>query len=303
MFSSFRGVVGEEYRKVLIAECEELFTATQRKSGRKYSEGQTFWVDASCQNPRSAIEAFALDVFDHHTRANVKFDRTKSGCEFWPLVIDSLSSDVGAHFDKDYGAREDIYPFLATVTYLQGCAGAPTMFFDCREDELPKRISRAFVSFVEEGKHVLFDGTLLHCASSEMCATKMGGSSSSRITLLINLWLDHRPVDAVSISEERRSVVWKNANWPSEDVLPIVNVCNAQMIVRQIKMPLDKKRVVRFEVPIGLETSCVLEYGEESVCVFEKTNKKDNKKKKKDKKKKDAKKKKKKKNDDEKKDK
>lgn len=281
MFGSYRDLVSDVARRALIEECEFLFTATSRKESSAYSEGQTFWIGAN-DRPTCAIEAFCLDVFAKHSH-NVVFDRSKSGCEFWPLVIDE-DSDVGAHFDKDYGAEDDnqhLYPFRGTVTYLSGTAGAPTTFFECVEfGDFPRAVPRAMVSFVEEGKHVVFDGTLLHLAASKMCISKSNKSVGKRVTLLINVWLDHRPMDAVAIQDSSKSFTWKELVWPREDVLPMVAVANCE--THELEMPLDKRRIIRFRTPVSLNHSCILEFGQTG-CVFEKRKKKKKDAKKKDK--------------------
>lgn len=199
-FCSFRHLLGHDERVALTEECVGLFTASTRKKNSSYSEGQTFWTFADEKIPRNAIEMFALAVFDQHTRdLKIDVDRSKSGVEWWPLVIDK-DADVGAHFDKDYGAEDDgldLYPFVGTVTYLSGgLSAAPTMFFDCFEEgKLPRDISKAWVSFVEEGKHVKFDGRLLHCASSSMVENfpkkkKNLTKKSYKKIFSISAWLD-----------------------------------------------------------------------------------------------------------------
>jgi hypothetical protein len=51
------------------------------------------------------------------------------------------------------------------------------------------------VSCPKVGKHISFDGRFLHAASSQLLSTSAsGGSPSSRITFLVNIWLNHRPL-------------------------------------------------------------------------------------------------------------
>ncbi len=125
MFASFRKVVAEEERKTLLDECVQLFTAKDRRKGSGYSEGQTFWVSASEEKPKLAIEAFALDVFNRHARG-ISFDRANSGVEFWPLVIES-DDDVGAHFDKVEAFQ--LNPFSCFVLLLFICLCEFKIFF------------------------------------------------------------------------------------------------------------------------------------------------------------------------------
>ena len=284
LFTSFRNVFDGDVQAALRSECETLFSATSKSRGA-YSEGQTFWVSADA-TPRSLVEAFALNVFVWHT-SGCAFDRSQAGVEFWSLVMDR-KSDVGAHFDKDYGAEDQgrhLYPNVGTVTYLDGGGAAPTLFFDCREEELPKRVGKAYVSKVEAGKHVAFDGRLLHAASSLLGSRASGDGRQKRVTLLVNVWLTHKPVDAVEYAAPG-PCAWQQMKLPPPEGLPIQRVALVERST--IEMRLDKKRVVRF-CPPSLEllwketsSSLVLEF-EEGACVFEKSKTK-NKKKTKDKK-------------------
>lgn len=277
-FSSFQHLLPDRERLMLMSECVELFTASSRKKNSAYSEGQTFWTPADEKDPRLAIECFAIELFDRHT-LGMEFDRSNSGVEWWPLVIES-DADVGAHFDKDYGAEDsglDLYPHFGTVTYLSGRWGAPTMFLECLEEgALPREIPRAWLSFVQEGKHVRFDGRFLHCASSSMRLRPAASSGAEcRVTLLVNIWLNHKPMDCVRVdyttdSHAARAKDWTPLIWPKEDVLPVVSSGSDG---NSLIMPLDKKRQLRVVVPPNVDMSCTLHFTEHC-CVFEKREKK-----------------------------
>ncbi len=280
-FASFPQLLSEEARAALCAECEELFSAKAKgKDGGAYSEGQTFWVSADTAAPRSVVEAFALNVFDLHTRGML-CDRSRSGSEYWPLLIDG-DSDVGAHFDKDYGAEDHgrhLYPFAGTVTYLSGSDASPTLFFVCREEELLKSVTEGFLSRVAPGKHVRFDGRLLHAASSELSRPRGEAKRQKRVTLLVNVWLDHRPSDAV-IAPEKANRNWIPLSLPAPEVLPELSVnADGNGGGQEIEMRLDKRRVLRFVAPPieavwqGKSSSLRLRFGE-GACVYEERKKK-----------------------------
>lgn len=132
--------------------------------------------------------------------------------------------EVGLHYDADYGLEAQapgllLHPRLATVTYLSDF-GAPTVVFDCPSpapgkmvDTLHNRaISKGWLSHPEIGKHIAFDGRLLHgapatffppLASKKTAATnKRSKVDPKRITLLVNIWLNHCPVDAEPLGED-----------------------------------------------------------------------------------------------------
>jgi hypothetical protein len=198
------------------------------------------------------LEAFAASVFAFHT-ADVSdpIDRSCSGAELWFQVrtgADAGAADVTAdeegdgasinwHFDKDEELLDqcDIYmhPFISTVTYLSD-VGAPTVVFGdgrithegallsrrdrfdgevCKEEQA-EPLANAFVSFPRVGKHIAFNGRLLHgcprtCAPrtaiAESTAQDAAGGSK-RVTMLVNVWLNHRPVGLQEISRAEPSV-------------------------------------------------------------------------------------------------
>ena len=271
MFRSFLAVVSPDDREVLRAECELLFTASSKADpSQKYSQGQTLWVGAE-QEPRWAVERYALQVFRAHTQGLV-FDAAKSGVEFWPLVLDTID-DVGAHYDKDYGAEDDnlaFYPNYGTVTYLTGASGAPTMFFENTEDEgpIPVTIKRGYLSKVVPGKHVRFDGRLLHCASSSVATLAAQRwvpelvektATKKRVTLLINVWLDHRPSDPIVLPlepPEHLSAEKLTDSFSLDTEEELTNVPGSRTGGVHVSMIMDEKRELSFRIPIENVVQC-----------------------------------------------
>jgi hypothetical protein len=92
---------------------------------------------------------------------------------------DEGDDEVGIHFDADYGLEEQLpnymlHPRVATITYLCD-TGVPTLILDKRspppidieKKSLNGTIRKAWLSHPMFGKHVAFDGRLLHGAPGE----------------------------------------------------------------------------------------------------------------------------------------
>lgn len=142
------------------------------------------------------------------------------------------SEAVDLHYDKDEVIAEcfgiGYFPFISTVTYLtNSCTSPPTLIFNIRYDESsvgPEEspiISEMLISNPEIGKHIVFDGRLLHGAPSHYALRPYNNSNNNnhhhcenhnnneisnnniactneegqeiRITFLVNLWLNHKP--------------------------------------------------------------------------------------------------------------
>ncbi|KAL3922510.1 MAG: hypothetical protein SGILL_002163 [Bacillariaceae sp.] len=164
---------------------------------------------------------------------------------------DDDEDEVGLHFDADYELEDQtnimLHPRVATVTYLSDC-GAPTVIFnlksppmdDQQRKALESNIDKAWLSHPQLGKHVAFDGRLLHGAPALYFPSRQhdnGGkrdkliindedgkpaakrqklddgshvdaskrpiiSNGKRYTLLVNVWLNHWVMDAALLDEE-----------------------------------------------------------------------------------------------------
>ena len=205
-------VQDDESRSTLLADCSAAFTARAKGAGEELSAGTTFWVPADAK-PTTALEALALQVFAHHSRDAV-FDASKSGAEWWTQTIDP-ADDIGFHWDRDYDLQEDqgllLHPYLGTVTYISSpLMGAPTLVLDrpsplMADESAAGPIRSAHACFPFPGRHLSFDGKLLHGAPSELAlhGTKQAPKSTcaKRVTLLVNLWLNHEPWGAEPLPE------------------------------------------------------------------------------------------------------
>ena len=144
------------------------------------------------------LEQLAADVLRFHAGSDAD-----AGAEWWvqarPLGAGERSS-INLHWDKDESLSrrmgEHAPPFLSTVTYC-GDDGAPTLVLPLEADErghalLPDGGGDAYVSYPAVGKHLAFDGRLLHCAPQQL-ARSADASGGIRITLLVNVWRRHHP--------------------------------------------------------------------------------------------------------------
>lgn len=174
----------------------------------------TYWVGAT-DAPQTLMEQFALQVFWYHVKrlgwsrdALARLGQV-AGAEYWvqkrsprqPLRRRSINW----HYDKDEALIEDygimIHPVVATATYFcQG--GAPLVALtkpllnagpDCTVD-LPTKdsVADAFMVFPCRGRHVAFRGSMLHG-----CPAELEGQQTERLSILVNVWLHHRPFDMI----------------------------------------------------------------------------------------------------------
>lgn len=155
--------------------------------------------------------------------------------------VENITRDIEGidlHYDKDEEMAAKfaigVFPYVSTVTYLTIHENVPpTIIFPRRYDELDDdenegSIADMFISHPRLSKHVAFDGRLLHGAPSHdllrnklTCATINGKNEDSdmqpeqkgpklRITLLVNIWIGHKPLGVNALPEHIRSVVVRN---------------------------------------------------------------------------------------------
>ena len=223
----------------------------QPRPGGAVGQDRTFWIDyfqghssrmgEEVRRTRCSLERLALDVLEFHTRADGSVEGGHAadgdaphrvrGVEWWVQVrTPGGQPSLNLHFDADEEhknhAGEHIPPWLATVTYLGSC-GAPTLILpvvgdgtarvrprDAGEQEGEGGSRGAFVSHPREGKHLAFDGRLLHGAIDELTlppdAAAEGAAQDAaqdaaaytRVTLMVNVWVDHRPSRATRLPED-----------------------------------------------------------------------------------------------------
>jgi hypothetical protein len=225
----FDGAVAPtQISKPLLDDCTLAMTARATGDGEALSAGSTFWVPSNA-NPETALERLALDIFAYHAR-DAQYEPSTSGAEWWTQVIDP-DDDIGLHWDRDYDMEADqgllLHPHVATVTYLVAPpAAAPTLVLDCvsplfRSESPCGPISGGIASWPHPGRHLCFDGRLLHGAMSELAEGQGVGDGKStgkgspsggragkkpaaplkRVTFLVNVWLNHKPWGAEELPE------------------------------------------------------------------------------------------------------
>jgi len=166
---------------------------------------------------RPALLGYVAEVLDHYLRTlrSKGLRRARCGAEFW-VQQRSAGQGINFHWDKDEALRDAaevvIHPAVSTITYLS-TGGAPTVVLDVRTDGgalpeggaevsigserrpvqlggKPARVS-ALVSWPREGKLLAFSGALLHGVPAQLADPR---GSSERLTLLVNIWVHHRPL-------------------------------------------------------------------------------------------------------------
>jgi hypothetical protein len=219
----------------VLEENSDFYRHLQRQAKRLVARSKdTFWLQASTgDGDLCDFELLALIIFRRHCEHYFRWSRDDvngaekcgvAGAEWW-VQLKSVSHGSGSHrllelhgkgseavdlhYDKDESMAESFglgfFPALSTVTYLTDSKdAAPTLVFSHRYDqEDNENISEMLISHpFPSGKHLVFDGRLLHGAPSHYALRQQSdGPRDSRnddvevrITFLVNIWLDHKPV-------------------------------------------------------------------------------------------------------------
>ena len=201
----------------MVADCRRVFTAKTLEREESESSGNTYWLSESTGPPACALEQIVMEISKwHEERLRLK---DVTGAEWWTLWMDGEEDDVAWHWDADYESRQRghiEYPCLGTVTYLEaGGSSAPTAILEgCHETAIMTGmgsiVHAAHLSLPVPGKHICFDGTLLHAAPVELreafsfkaLSQKGGKKRSTRTTLLVNIWCGHVPKDPQRLPAE-----------------------------------------------------------------------------------------------------
>lgn len=179
----------------------EAWQELDRASRLVFALDGSSWMPCDAE-PRCLPECIAAEIFAQHTRG-ASFDRSRSGAEWWAQVrqCGHKEETIQFHWDTDEVAVEErnvnVHPHVATVTYVTSC-GAPTLIVDRRNSRTPAEtdttfgpIREGFLSYPKVGKHVVFDGQLLHGTVPRKGDPQI--DSGERVTFLVNVWLDHKP--------------------------------------------------------------------------------------------------------------
>lgn len=216
----------------LVKDCEACFKArlTASTHAAEYSHGTTHWLDTNSE-PRCLLEQLVLSILHSHSKELTRADGVSCGAEWWTLAID-VDDEVGFHFDKDYERESEqginATPTYATITYLSSEGNAtlivakpcPSRVDEPLDDGVP--IHAAWLSFPRPGKHVRFVGSWLHGAptldlpnasaatteapkaarSSRATGQKPKHGRRKRVSLLANIWIGSKPMQAESLPAE-----------------------------------------------------------------------------------------------------
>mmetsp|Transcript_27502 Transcript_27502/g.32095 ORF Transcript_27502/g.32095 Transcript_27502/m.32095 type:complete len:457 (-) Transcript_27502:25-1395(-) len=269
-FESFSSAltISKEQTDNIVHDCELTFTARTKEDSDAYSNGATYFVPASMK-PRCALEKLAMEIFKTHTKDLIPgrhYDVERSGAEWWTLVLEVNNNEedneeeedgddeVGMHFDADYGLEEQLpnymlHPRVATVTYLSN-VGVPTLILNKRsppptdvdKKSLNGSIGLGWISCPMLGKHIAFDGRLLHGAIETFLPTASPNKSAcdeknvkrrrvgdegeyiekelkpivgKRVTFMVNIWINHCPIDAELIEDDLCAKM--KTNWEETD--------------------------------------------------------------------------------------
>ena len=147
---------------VLQQQCQVLIQRTK----------DTFWIDLHTP-PRCLFESIALSIFQEHLRQHQLCPIPEiGGAEWWVQYKSdespSRSAGIDLHYDKDeeIAARfgVGVFPDISTVTYLSCQATSlPTLILNCNPcNQVGDPIPEAYLSYPVLGKHVAFNGSLLH---------------------------------------------------------------------------------------------------------------------------------------------
>jgi len=207
------------------------------------------------------LELLAQLIFQQHCRIhnldNLNNDKTENriaGAEWWVQVkpvstksedMSQISSEgIHLHYDKDEELAESFglgsFPTLSTVTYLTHSAKhinqSPTIIVPhMYHDEEEKSISQCIISHPIRGKHIVFDGRLLHgvpsnpelrqtnhdnndlidetndgeCSSDE---SEVDSYQSYRVTFLVNIWIGTKPSGIYPLDPSIRNQILSKTN-------------------------------------------------------------------------------------------
>ncbi|KAL7504130.1 hypothetical protein ACHAXN_001831 [Cyclotella atomus] len=190
------------------------------------------------QNPGNNLNQKSLNVKRSDNEASI------SGAEWWVQVkpAGSTKTPVDLHYDKDEALAESFcigsFPTLSTVTYLTGESANNTQYKDDGEskggmdtvptvvfphtyhDDEDQPISSMLLSRPVRGKHLVFDGRLLHGAPghpalrfsrSDASAARSDDISPLRVTFLVNIWRTGRPAGVQILPSEIRTKIQSSA--------------------------------------------------------------------------------------------
>jgi hypothetical protein len=185
---------------------------------------------------------------------------------------------IDLHYDKDEEMAAlfgiGMFPSLSTVTYLTDAVNSPpTIIFPRRYDEVdddvnPCDIRDMFISHPMLTKHIAFDGRLLHGAPSHLFLRREAlqnkesqntyetdsVESKTRITLLVNLWLGHKPLGVHVLPDSIRAAICATTSNVNKNVVtcdtPIELIPGAPAYEIELKNEMDLPELLRVRIEL-----------------------------------------------------
>ena len=190
----------------------------------------TFWIDHTTAESLSSLcllEQFAHQILQFHQQNDQTIYR---GAEWWVQVKQTTltqtttdATTIEMHYDKDEALTEafglGVFPTYSTVTYLtddgNNSAASTLIFPRTYHDDPEYPMPYVHVSRPVPGKHLVFEGSLLHgaipLASPEADSEHGNGDNNKenmmRVTFLVNLWKCHHRMDIHELPRDIRQAL------------------------------------------------------------------------------------------------
>jgi len=208
-----------EFLRNIPTLCQSLVEQTQELVAHSKD---THWVDLHCstleQSEWCDLEKLAHWICISHLQSSPpEIQQSMAGAEWWVQIKrqnEQGDQGIELHYDKDETLAElwDLgsFPTLSTVTYLTANPALPTLIYPhSYHDDETREIPSCIVSYPSFlGKHLAFDGRLLHGAPyhEALLQQQQSQQQTFRVTFLVNLWT-RPPLGITSLSSEIRSSI------------------------------------------------------------------------------------------------
>lgn len=272
---------------------------------------ETHWIDRHTielqESKLCSFENLAWNIYKAHcgrfkvsaTHDDGEDDHSAGGAEWWVQVKETTSvanvdngspkkssasststSSIDLHYDKDEALAESFglgsFPTLSTVTYLTPAtlAAAPTIVLDHTYTQGEEEVmSTMLVSRPRVGKHLVFDGRMLHGAPSsplllqtvndDTKAVNSDGNGSfpngtdgaqeargaTRVTFLVNIWNHRKPANVMVLDSEIRQKLLEGSNIDSTMLLVEMTPQSIPVVSVNKEEDLPEKLRRRIELP------------------------------------------------------
>jgi hypothetical protein len=234
---------------------------------------ETFWVDQKWVDTTGKalcpLENLAWSIYQHHCdRYGIASD-TNGGAEWWVQVKQTnessyLARGIDLHYDKDEALAESFglgsFPTLSTVTYLTAATqqSPPTVVLDHLYTQGEEEVmSELLISRPRVGKHLVFDGRLLHGAPyhpklQPAESDHEDNTSSVRVTFLVNIWKDRRPANVEVLNDEIRQYILDVETEATDELSNIPKLKMDALIIPTMELSNENQLPEEFQQRIEL---------------------------------------------------